>query len=66
LKTQLVEALQLNIHQFRYIVLPISFNYFHWLKTQQIEPSPNYLCVQYTGTEKAIATHQMAAEIHSV
>ena len=66
LKTQLVEALQLNIHQFRYIVLPISFDYFHWLKTQEINATPNYLCVQYTGTEKAIATHQMAVEILSV
>jgi len=66
LKNQVVQSLQLNIHQNRYFVLPIQFNFMHFKETGAILVQPNYLCVKYTGTEKAIAVGQLEAEMVSV
>jgi radical SAM superfamily enzyme YgiQ (UPF0313 family) len=54
LKAQVLKELNANHHKYRHIVLPISFNFTHFVNTQILLSEPNNLCIQYNGTEKAV------------
>jgi anaerobic magnesium-protoporphyrin IX monomethyl ester cyclase len=49
-KVEFIESNKLNHHQYRFIVLPISFNYVKLMETGIISPSAHPLIIQYNGT----------------
>ncbi len=51
-KVEFIESHKLNHHQYRFIVLPISFNYVKLLETGIISPATHPLILQYNGTSK--------------
>ena len=51
-KVEFIESNKLNHHQYRFIVLPISFNYVKLLETGIISPATHPLILQYNGTTK--------------
>lgn len=54
-KTQMfkiISEMQLNHHQFKYLMLPISFDYEHWQKHTSIVPDTSLLSFQYNGSQK--------------
>ncbi|MDZ4667245.1 MAG: radical SAM protein [bacterium] len=65
-KSLVIQELQLNIHQNRYMVFQIPFNFLHFKETGAVLVQPNFLCIQYTGTEKATAIGQIEVEMVSV
>jgi hypothetical protein len=44
----------LNHHQFRYMILPLSFDFLQFQRAQQIETTPSSLVIQYSGRDKAM------------
>lgn len=52
-KNEVIEQLKLNHHKFRFVILPINFDYEKFCANTQIHPGNYYLCIQYTGTLKA-------------
>lgn len=53
-KVEFIESNKLNHHQYRFIVLPITFNYVKLIETGIISPSTHPLILQYNGTTKPI------------
>jgi anaerobic magnesium-protoporphyrin IX monomethyl ester cyclase len=51
-KVEFIESNKLNHHQYRFIVLPISFNYVKLMETGIISPATHPLILQYNGTTK--------------
>lgn len=51
-KVEFIESNKLNHHQYRFIVLPISFNYVKLMETGIISPATHPLILQYNGTSK--------------
>lgn len=51
-KVEFIESNKLNHHQYRFIVLPISFNYVKLMQTGIISPATHPLILQYNGTSK--------------
>ena len=51
-KVEFIESNKLNHHQYRFIVLPISFNYVKLMQTGIISPATHPLILQYNGTNK--------------
>lgn len=49
-KVEFIESNKLNHHQYRFIVLPISFNYVKLMETGIISPATHPLIIQYNGT----------------
>ena len=45
----------LNIHQFRYVYFPVSFDVNHWLSNYEIIDDNDLLIMQFTGRDKPIA-----------
>lgn len=56
-KNKLIEQLKLNHHQFRFVVLPLSFDFNAFQKDLVIREGSYLLVLQYTGLQKAIV-HQ--------
>lgn len=52
-KTQLIEKLKLNHHKYRYVVLPLNFDFKQFEERHTIEEIASNLIIQYNGTEKA-------------
>ena len=52
IKTQLIETHRLNHHKYRYVVLPLSFDWEQWTQKQQLVASTNWLIMEYCGTQK--------------
>ncbi len=52
-KNKLIDELKLNHHKYRYVVLPLDFDFKAYAKEQAIVKAPNHLIIQYNGTEKA-------------
>ena len=51
-KVEFIESNKLNHHQYRFIVLPITFNYVKLMETGIISPATHPLILQYNGTTK--------------
>ncbi len=49
-----IKRFGLNHHQYRYMILPISFDFLQFKRGQQIEAKPFALVIQYSGREKAL------------
>lgn len=54
-KTQLITQLKLNHHKYRYIILPVQFNFYEFMNNGNIVASNEPLVIQYNGETKAEA-----------
>jgi radical SAM superfamily enzyme YgiQ (UPF0313 family) len=52
-RNKIIAEQNLNHHKFRYIILPLNFDFHIFEKQQLIEERPTNLILQYNGTEKA-------------
>ena len=52
-KFKLIEGRKLNHHKYRYVILPLDFNYSVFLTENKIKPESHNIFIQYTGTSKA-------------
>jgi radical SAM superfamily enzyme YgiQ (UPF0313 family) len=52
-KSKLIESLKLNHHKFRFVVLPLNFNFHLFAEQNLIEKCEHQLIIQYSGTDKA-------------
>ncbi len=51
---QLIEQYQLNHHQYRFVMLPVSFCWNSWMMHQQIRSKSSVLVIQYDGKMKPV------------
>jgi len=51
---QLIEQHQLNHHQYRFVMLPISFCWNTWMREHQIKSQSSVLVIQYDGRMKPV------------
>ncbi|MBL7902583.1 MAG: DUF4080 domain-containing protein [Bacteroidia bacterium] len=51
-KNVLIDQLGLNPHKFRYLILPLSFNFESFLQTRSIESGDYRLVIEYNGLTK--------------
>ncbi len=52
-KNKLIDELKLNHHKYRYVVLPLAFDFKTFSVEQTIVNEPKNIIIQYNGTEKA-------------
>ena len=52
-KNKLIDELKLNHHKYRYVVLPLDFDFKTFSTQQKIVNEPKNIIIQYNGTEKA-------------
>lgn len=52
-KIKIIDEQQLNHHKYRYIILPLTFNFHSLFKQSAIEPGKHILIIQYNGNDKA-------------
>ncbi|MFA6260421.1 MAG: DUF4080 domain-containing protein [Bacteroidia bacterium] len=50
-KRELISLHQLNHHQFRFIILPVSFDFRYWQQHGKIIPEKQNVIIQYSGTQ---------------
>jgi len=53
-KNKLIDELKLNHHKYRYVVLPLDFDFKAFSQEQTVINDPKNVIIQYNGTEKAI------------
>jgi hypothetical protein len=52
-QNRLIEKSGLNYHKFRYVVLPLNFDFNVFALQNKIEEGEHHLIIQYNGVEKA-------------
>jgi hypothetical protein len=52
-KSSIINALALNHHKYRFIILKISFNLEHFIATGEVIKYEDYAAIQYDGENKA-------------
>ena len=52
-KNKLIDELKLNHHKYRYVVLPVDFDFKAFSAQQMIVNEPKNIIIQYNGVEKA-------------
>jgi hypothetical protein len=52
-KNKLIDELKLNHHKYRYVVLPLHFDFKAFSYEQTIVNENKHLIIQYNGTSKA-------------
>ena len=52
-RIKIINQYQLNHHKYRYVILPLTFNYFDLINHKQINQEEYHLIIQYNGTNKA-------------
>ena len=52
-KNKLIDELKLNHHKYRYVVLPLEFDFKAFSNEQIIVNENKHLIIQYNGTSKA-------------
>jgi radical SAM superfamily enzyme YgiQ (UPF0313 family) len=52
-KTAIINQMRLNHHKFRFIIIPISFDFEIWQKTEKIEKINTQVIFKYNGVTKA-------------
>ncbi len=52
-KNKIIEKLKLNHHKYRFVILPLSFDFKSFINSQMINKENNYLIIQYNGNTKA-------------
>jgi hypothetical protein len=56
-KTNIINELKLNHHKYRFVILPIDFNFKHFSENLSIVNEKQPLIIQYNGTTKAEVIH---------
>ncbi len=51
---QVIEQYQLNHHQYRFVMLPVSFTWDSWVMDQQIKSQSTLLVIQNDGKSKPV------------
>ena len=51
-KSEIVDALKLNHHKFRHVMLPIHFDFEQFITTAVIDTTPNIIILEYNGTSR--------------
>jgi hypothetical protein len=51
-RTSIIERLRLNHHKFRFIIIPINFDFETWQQSEKIVAGKHHLIFQYNGTTK--------------
>jgi anaerobic magnesium-protoporphyrin IX monomethyl ester cyclase len=59
-KNKIIEAKRLNHHKFRYIILPLQFNFSSFEKENIIENEDYTIIIQYDGVNKAEVIYDIA------
>lgn len=63
-KTAIINQLKLNHHKYRFIIVPISFDFEIWQQTEIIEPKNTPIIFQYNGVTKAeVITMQSSKQL---
>ena len=52
-QNKFIEKTGLNYHKYRYIVLPLDFNFYSFSRNNKIKQENSHLIIQYSGTTKA-------------
>ena len=52
-KNGFIEKHKLDHHSFRFVIIPIGFNFNHFVKTNEILKSASHFVAQYNGLSKA-------------
>ena len=52
-KNKMINELKLNHHKYRYVVLPLNFDFKLFSNEQKIVNENKHLIIQYNGTTKA-------------
>ena len=63
-KNQLIEQYSLNVSKYRFIILPLHFNYNLLKEENKIVLNNYHLIIQYTGTTRAVVISTEFAEIN--
>lgn len=65
-KNRLTEKLRLNHHKYRFVMLPVHFDFSGFVNGQKIERGNFVVCIQYDGQKKAIvaAVTQTESMVH--
>lgn len=62
-KNKVIEKLRLNHHKYRFVILPVHFNFSRFAESFVLEKGSFLLVLQYNGTDKAIVLNTVADEI---
>lgn len=62
-KNTILTALKLNVNVFRYVVLPLSFDFTVFEKENRIEKEADRLIIQYSGGERAMLIKEGELEL---
>ena len=52
-QNKFIEKTGLNYHKYRYVVLPLDFNFYSFSRNNKIKQENSHLIIQYSGTTKA-------------
>lgn len=63
-KNKVIEDLKLNHHKFRYMILPLSFDYEYFINTNSIKHTSSNLIIQYDGRNKPVIIKPFGALIN--
>ncbi len=64
-KIKLIDELQLNHHKYRFIILPVTFNFQLFSTESKIETGNHHVIIQYNGVNKAEVVNHKAALLAS-
>lgn len=62
-KNKIIELQQLNHHKYRYVIIPLSFDYKAFEKEQKIVNKNTILIIQYDGVNKAQIVEKIVAAV---
>jgi anaerobic magnesium-protoporphyrin IX monomethyl ester cyclase len=62
-KSQVLKALSANQNKYRFIVVQLSFSFSQFLRDSTILNSSNFVCIAYTGTEKAFFYGEIESDL---
>ncbi len=63
-KTALVQSLQLNHHQYRFMIFPFTFDAYAWVTENKLIQQPCTAVIQYDGETKAQLIQTLHAQYH--
>ena len=53
-RNKMIEQRNLNHHKYRFIILPVNFDYATFSTSHEIKPSKGHIIIQYNGTQKPV------------
>jgi hypothetical protein len=56
----IIDSLKLNHHKYRYVILPISFDFEEFITSENIAQLDSYVIIQYSGVDMPIVIYNSA------